>query len=261
MNPTSTILIVDDQLTIREGLNGLLSNQGYKLAFAENGPEALNKAAQLIPDVILLDVMMPGMDGFEVCQHLRADSTLGKVPIIMVTALDDRDSRLRGIEAGADDFISKPYDSLELRTRLKMLTNLNRYRHLLAEQAKFEWIVEKINEGFLILNHNGEILYANPHARFYLDLPTDKDAPFSDTFLEQAGKQYNCEPQKAWTNWLEPAKQSVSRYLVRPETSKSQAFWLQVDVMEMQPGTDKQYLIHLRDVTKTIHNLNYMARP
>ena len=78
--------------------------QGYHLAFARNGPEALAKAAELVPDLILLDVMMPGMDGFAVCRHLRADPLLAKVPVIMVTALDDRDPRLQGIEAGADDF-------------------------------------------------------------------------------------------------------------------------------------------------------------
>jgi len=72
-------------------------------------------ATQLLPDIILLDVMMPGMDGFETCQRLRADSLLAKVPIIMVTALNDQESRLRGIEVGADDFISKPYSKLELQ--------------------------------------------------------------------------------------------------------------------------------------------------
>jgi len=108
--------------------------------------------------------MMPGMDGFEVCQHLRADSTLAKVPIIMVTALDDRDSRLRGIEAGADDFISKPYDKLELRARVQTITSLNRYRRLLTEKAKFEWMIENTDEAYLVLDHDNQISYANTKA-------------------------------------------------------------------------------------------------
>lgn len=253
METTSTILIVDDQLTIRESLEGLLGNQGYKLVFAENGPDALSKAAQLTPDVILLDVMMPGMDGFEVCQRFRADSTLGKVPIIMLTALNDRDSRLRGIKAGADDFLSKPFDTFELRLRLKTITKLDRYRRLLTEQAKFEWIVEKINEAFLILNQNAEILYANPQARFFLNLPIDTDTPIKDTFLEIASRHFNkCEPPDAWKVWLKPDGQNKYRHLVRSETPNSHALVLQVNLVEMDTGTNEQYFIHLRDVTESM---------
>ncbi|MBI5800616.1 MAG: response regulator, partial [Verrucomicrobia bacterium] len=96
-----------------------------------NGPDALARAAELQPDLILLDVMMPGMDGFAVCERLRATSALAEVPILLVTALDDRDSRLRGIEVGADDFITKPFDRGELRARVRALLRLNRYRKLL----------------------------------------------------------------------------------------------------------------------------------
>jgi len=250
MDTTSTILIVDDQVAMRESLEGLLSNQGYQLVFAENGRQALRKAAQLTPDVILLDVMMPDMDGFEVCEHFRADSTLGQVPIIMLTALNDRESRLQGIKAGADDFISKPFDTLELRLRLKTITKLNRYRRLVMEQTKFEWIVEKINEAFLILNQNGEIVYANPHAQFFLNLPTYTDAPVKETFLEVISEQFKCEPAEAWALWLKQTGQSMSRYLVRPKTSTSQALWLRVDMVEMGMEANQQYLIHLRDVTE-----------
>lgn len=95
MDYTNTILIVDDEPAGRETLEALLLSQGYNLILASNGFEALDKTVQFTPDLILLDVMMPGMDGYEVCQRLRADPSLGEVPIIMVTALDDRDSRLR----------------------------------------------------------------------------------------------------------------------------------------------------------------------
>jgi DNA-binding response OmpR family regulator len=120
MRHSSTILIVDDESAGRDTLEALLMVQGYNLAFA--------KAAELTPDLILLDVMMPGMDGFEVCRRLRTDPLLTEVPVIMVTALDDRDSRLRGIEAGADDFVTKPFDRAELRARVRTITRLNRYR-------------------------------------------------------------------------------------------------------------------------------------
>src|SRR5215211_4464564 len=100
MNRASTILIVDDEPSGRKTLEGLLYGHDYHLAFASSGIEAQAQATLLIPDLILLDVMMPGLDGFEVCRRLRADPQMAEVPIILVTALDDRDARLQGIEAG-----------------------------------------------------------------------------------------------------------------------------------------------------------------
>jgi CheY-like chemotaxis protein len=105
-----SILIADDELHGRELLGALLEPHGYQLLFAEDGVKALAQARRHVPDLVLLDVMMPGKDGFEVCQELRSDSELAEVPIMLLTALEDRDSRLRGIESGADDFITKPYD-------------------------------------------------------------------------------------------------------------------------------------------------------
>jgi DNA-binding NtrC family response regulator len=138
MRHNSTILIVDDEQVGRDTLEALLTGQGYDLAFASDGPEALAKAKELTPDLILLDVMMPGMDGFEVCRRLRSDRLLAEVPIVMVTALDDRDYRLQGIEAGADDFVPKPFDRVELRARVCTVTRLNRYRKLLAVNQQLE---------------------------------------------------------------------------------------------------------------------------
>jgi response regulator RpfG family c-di-GMP phosphodiesterase len=136
MSETSTILIVDDEPSGREILAALLRGERYQLAFARNGAEALDQAATLNPDLILLDVMMPGMDGFEVCRRIRATPELAEVPLIMVTALDDRDSRLKGIEAGADDFITKPFDRRELLARVRTITRLNRYQRLSTEREQ-----------------------------------------------------------------------------------------------------------------------------
>jgi putative two-component system response regulator len=135
---TSTILIVDDEPAGRDTLEAILASEGYHLEMAENGFQALQKTRQLYPDVILLDVMMPGMTGFEVCQTIRNDYKIAEIPIIIVTALDDRDALLRGLESGADDFITKPFDRFELRARLLGITRLNRYRKLLDERANNE---------------------------------------------------------------------------------------------------------------------------
>ncbi len=81
--------------------------------------------------------MMPGMDGFELCRLIRRDTIIGEMPVLLVTALDDIDSRLEGIEAGADDFLSKPIDRAELRLRVRTITRLNRYRKILADERDF----------------------------------------------------------------------------------------------------------------------------
>jgi len=140
----------------------LLQNQGYRLAFATNGAEALEQAAALRPDVILLDVMMPEVDGFEVCRRIRATPHLADISLLLVTALDDRYSRLQGIEAGADDFISKPFDRFELRARVRMIIQLNRSRRLMLERAKFERVVELSPDGIMVLDADETILLTNP---------------------------------------------------------------------------------------------------
>ena len=127
---TSKILIVDDDPLAFIALESIFEGQPYQLIHAQNGPSALEKATEIMPDLILLDVMMPDMDGFEICRRIRSTPKLAEVPIIILTALDDRSSRLIGIEAGADDFISKPADRQELRLRVHTILRLNRYRTL-----------------------------------------------------------------------------------------------------------------------------------
>lgn len=134
----NTILIVDDEPAGRETLESILEPEGYHLVLAENGYQAIEQAKAILPDVILLDVMMPGMNGFEVCRRIRSEKELAEVPILFLTALDDRQSLLNGLDAGADDFISKPFDRYELRARMLGITRLNRYRKLLTERKNLE---------------------------------------------------------------------------------------------------------------------------
>jgi putative two-component system response regulator len=137
-NSNSLVLIVDDQYVGRKTLQAILEGEGYQLEMAENGIQAIEKAKNLFPDVILLDVMMPGMSGLEVCQHIRNDPEIAEIPIVVLTALDDRESLLAALKAGADDFISKPFDPYELRARLRGITRINRYKKLIQERAKLQ---------------------------------------------------------------------------------------------------------------------------
>lgn len=138
MSGQPVILIIDDEPIARATLEALLSKEPYQVHFAEDGMDGLTRAVELQPDVILLDVMMPRLDGYEVCRRIRADHSLSEVPILLITALDDRNSRLAGLSAGADDFITKPFDSFELLVRLRGVTRLNRYRRIAEQRHELE---------------------------------------------------------------------------------------------------------------------------
>src|SRR5215217_5155331 len=139
----STILIVDDNASARETLIAMLEGAQYQLELAKDGFQTLQILSRLKPDLVLLDVMMPGMDGFEVCRRIRATPQLAEVPIILLTALDDRASLVRGIEAGADDFLSKPADRRELTARVRTITRLNRYRTLMEQRENIRRMAER----------------------------------------------------------------------------------------------------------------------
>ena len=135
---TGTVLIVDDESAGRDTVESILDGEGYVLLMATNGTQAIEMARTNQPDIILMDVMMPGMTGFEACRHIRSDSDLAEIPIILLTALDDRKSLLTGLDAGADDFITKPFDRYELRARLAGIMRLNRFRKLVQERNNVE---------------------------------------------------------------------------------------------------------------------------
>lgn len=121
---TARILVVDDIVTNLRLLEAKLQNEYYEVAVAASGPDALGQAYAWSPDVILLDVMMPGMDGFEVCRRLKSDPATAHLPVVMVTALDQPADRVRGLDAGADDFLTKPVDEVALIARVRSLARL-----------------------------------------------------------------------------------------------------------------------------------------
>lgn len=133
------ILIADDEVTARDTLEALLDQESYDLFFAANGGELLACLEEGEADVILLDVMMPGMNGFEICQYLKADKHWQHIPIILITALNSKEEMVRGLDAGADEFISKPVEGFELRARVRsMLRIRQQYDQLKATMQSRE---------------------------------------------------------------------------------------------------------------------------
>lgn len=113
------ILVVDDENINLRLVSRLLEMEGYEVVSAQSGEAALHLIEQTRPDLALLDVMMPAMDGYELCRRLRQNPVTAQIPIVMLTALVDENDRLKGIEAGADDCLPKPFDVDVLRTMLK----------------------------------------------------------------------------------------------------------------------------------------------
>lgn len=126
----SRVLIVDDNPQNAELLQAYLEPMNYDILIAADGLEALEKIETFVPDIILLDIMMPRMSGFEVCKRIKKNLKTADIPVVMVTALNELGDIERGVDCGADDFLSKPINKLELVTRVKSLV---RVRHLKGE--------------------------------------------------------------------------------------------------------------------------------
>lgn len=124
MKRPHVVMAVDDNMQNVELLDGILSSRGYTVVKAHTGMEALTRVVEVWPDVILLDVLMPGMDGYEVCRRLKENESTRLIPVIMITALNSLEDKVRGIEAGADDFLAKPIQKPELVARVKSLVRL-----------------------------------------------------------------------------------------------------------------------------------------
>ena len=127
------VLIVDDEEINRKVISTVMENYGYDHRTAKNGVEALAGAREYAPDIIFLDIMMPDMDGYEVCGKLRADPGTQHTPVVMVTALADKESRIRGLKAGANDFLTKPVDSSELMVRTRNLLKVKEFEDFLKQ--------------------------------------------------------------------------------------------------------------------------------
>ena len=135
MTAPAKVLVVDDTPQNVKLLADLLSVKGYAVVTAASGPEALDKVEAERPDIVLLDVMMPQMSGYEVCKRIRDNPATGILPVVMVTALDPGQERVKGLEAGADDFLTKPVNHAELLARVRSLVRVKQLYDTVQLQA------------------------------------------------------------------------------------------------------------------------------
>jgi signal transduction histidine kinase len=171
MSRQSTILVVDDEPRNAKLLEALLITQGHTVVTAAGGAQALAIATEQRMDLILLDVMMPELDGFEVTRRLRQHPATRLTPIVLVTALRDTPDRITGIEAGCDDFISKPFDKHEVLARVTTLLRLSYYRLLLDQHEQLTYVMEHISDGIVVLDPQLRAGRLNARAAEWLELP------------------------------------------------------------------------------------------
>ncbi len=130
------VLIVNDNGAELRLMEALLQNEGYLFEAAENGHEAIEKTGKFLPDLILLDILMPGMDGFEVCRKLKESPGTCYIPVVFVTILEDKETRIMGLECGAVDFITKPIDRIEFTMRIRNLLKIKEFEDFLKRHAE-----------------------------------------------------------------------------------------------------------------------------
>ncbi|WP_028842409.1 ATP-binding response regulator [Thermodesulfovibrio yellowstonii] len=185
-NSNQTILIVDDNIDTVELLRKRLKAEGYNTEEAYDGEEALKKVYELYPDLIILDVMMPKMDGYEVCQRLKTDDRTKFIPIIMLTAKSDVESKVKGLDIGADDYVPKPFDYRELSARVRSLITRKETAEKIIEEEKTESVRKLIDS----LSHeirNPIVSIAGFTKKVYDNLPPgDPNKPYLMTILQEA---------------------------------------------------------------------------
>lgn len=191
--PAKTILIVDDETKNRTYLDVMLKAEGYATLQAQTGEAALEMTARHRPDLILLDAMMPGMDGFHVAGRLKADAATSPIPIIMVTALSDRDSRLRALQSGVEEFLSKPVDRAELWVRVRNLLRLKEYSDFLANYSRtLEEEVKKRTEQLLASQFDA--LYTILRAAEFRDEETGAHIRRISYYCQELARQLGMPP-------------------------------------------------------------------
>lgn len=165
----STLLIVDDLPANLAMLIDAASAEGFRVLLAENGERALKLAPKAQPDLILLDVNMPGIDGLETCRRLKADTATREIPVIFVTALDDVLDKVAGLEAGGVDYVTKPLQPVEVLARVRVHLELRRLRRELQDEVRRREEAERslrhsLDRALLVATLEGEILFATVRA-------------------------------------------------------------------------------------------------
>jgi signal transduction histidine kinase len=250
---TSTILAIISDQSLDWELKNLLQGTSFELLTAPNSQTGLQMAEELLPDAILVDIDL-AESALETCRRLRANRVLQRMPILMLCSYQDHDSRALGLSAGADDFISKPFDAIELLSRLRAVTRLNAKRLMVTDLTRFNWMASHAEGGYVLLDKSGAIHYANENAHVLLNLPEDY---LGLPFIAVVEYRYRAEPQEAWATWI---KEPVPLFVIQPETPTARAVWVMLDALDTMLGMEQHRIVHLKDVTERMSIYHDMRR-
>jgi two-component system sensor histidine kinase/response regulator len=185
MTKSPLILIVDDNKNNLQVLGSTLHTEGYRLAMAKNGQDAIKQAKKNAPDIILLDIMMPEIDGYQTCKMLKKDENTKSIPVIFLTAKTETDDIVKGFKVGGVDYITKPFKKEELLVRLKNHLDLRQATKKIAQQAQtLKELNNTKDQMFSIISHDLRSPLAG--LKNMLDLLTDKETPTDQDFRESA---------------------------------------------------------------------------
>ncbi|MFA6056479.1 MAG: response regulator [Thermodesulfovibrionales bacterium] len=238
MKDKPIILVVDDQSQNIELLEAHLLPQGYEVLKAENGKEALEILSSNQIDLILLDVMMPKMSGFEVLKKLRANKKTRLIPVVMLTVLKETEDRVKALEAGCDDFISKPFDRHELLVRVKSLLRIKSLHDEVDEAREFaESIINTVREPLIALDQDLRVVTAS--RSFYEVFKVSTEDTVGQLIYDLGNKQWNIPKLRELLETILPYKTSFDNYEIEHDFAAIGRRIMLLNARQIQRGDKK----------------------
>ena len=241
------ILVVDDEASARDILVKQLNRLGYQAYEARDGKSGLEKVREIKPDLVMLDVIMPGMSGVEVCSAIRSTPGISDMPIVMVTGQVDDETKLEALSTGADDYVSKPVNVHEISARVQTIVRLNRYRKIAGERSRFEQAADLASEGIIVVNSSDEIMFANRKARQLLRLGADERKFTGQEMCEIIAPDGEPPPE----NHSLPFSLNSTTHLIWPANGK-EACRLQVDPIALETELPGEMMFRITDVSSEV---------
>jgi PAS domain S-box-containing protein len=251
MKAKPVILVVDDQPQNNELIEAHLVPQGYEVVKATSGEEALEKLSGNQIDLVLLDVMMPKMSGFEVLEKLRADKKTRLIPVVMVTALNETEDRVKALEAGCDDFISKPFDKHELLVRVRSLLRIKSLHDEVDEAREYaESIINTVREPLIALDQDLRVVTAS--RSFYEVFKVKPEETVGQLIYDLGNKQWDIPKLRELLETILPQKITFNNYEVAHNFSTIGRRIMLLNARQIQrvSGKERLILLAIEDITE-----------
>jgi PAS domain S-box-containing protein len=251
MKNKPVILVVDDQLQNIELLEGFLVRQGYEIIRAESGEEALGKLSCNHVDLVLLDVKMPGMSGFEVLTKLRADKKTLRIPVVMITSHNVNEAGVKAFESGCDDFISKPFNQYELLARVKSLLRIKFLNDEIDEACEFaENVINTVREPLISLDQDLRVVTVS--RSFYEFFKVKPEETVGQLIYDLGNKQWDIPKLRELLETILPQKTTFDNYEVEHDFATIGRRIMLLNARQIQRGLGKERIILLaiEDITE-----------